>query len=187
MYQVPNVPIGIVMEGRPAITEARPIDSTKAIAEVAYPGTIAEVVFFLLPTTPIPPGFGAALYFSIPPFSQWEYLGAIEPSNPSAILRTGWMTDEAIKQCPVVQLGVSIESLDAINNLKVVGSKEGDRKHFALQVARDLFRYIASFSKTQGSGSEELLIAPANILDRWIARFESKYARDPNFVLKTAD
>ncbi|KAG5188834.1 hypothetical protein JKP88DRAFT_303547 [Tribonema minus] len=187
MAQTPVVPFGIVIEGRPLISEFRVVDATKAAVEVQYPVQVAELVFFLLPTSPLPPGTGAALYYSAPRFQNWEYIGAVEPAAPSAILRTGWPTDEALQQCPMVQLGVSIESLDTINNLKAAGSRDGDRRFFALQVARDLFRFISSFSTTQNTGEQELLVAPANVLDRWIARFEAKYARDPNFIFKPAD
>jgi Protein of unknown function (DUF775) len=55
----------------------RVIDATKAVAEIMYPQQIAEIVFFLLPTSPLPAGSGAVLYYSAPPFANWELLGCI--------------------------------------------------------------------------------------------------------------
>ena len=31
----------------------------------------------------------------------------------------------------------------------------------------------------------EYLVIPSDFLDRWLKKFEEKYARDPNFILKT--
>jgi Protein of unknown function (DUF775) len=61
----------------------RVIDATKAVAEIMYPQQIAEIVFFLLPTSPLPPGSGAVLYYSAPPFANWELLGCIVSNTNS--------------------------------------------------------------------------------------------------------
>ncbi|CAM9253905.1 unnamed protein product, partial [Choristocarpus tenellus] len=75
---------------------------------------VAELVFFLLPTSPVPPGHAAVLYYSIPNletgvFEAWELLGALTQSKASGVFRTGWSTHEHIGSSPVVQIGVSIE------------------------------------------------------------------------------
>ena len=101
---------GVIIPGRPLITEFQPIDATKAVTMVENPAMVAEVTFFLLPTTPIPPGFGAILYYATPPFSNWELLGSVDPSKPSGIFRTGWSLNEEIQRSPFIQLGVSLES-----------------------------------------------------------------------------
>jgi hypothetical protein len=31
----------------------------------------------------------------------------------------------------------------------------------------------------------EYLVIPSNFLDKWLEKFEQKYAKDPNFMLKT--
>jgi len=100
---------GIVIPGRPLITEFQLVNSTKAISVVENPGVVAELTFFLLPTTQIPPGYGAILYYSLPPFQNWELLGEIDPSKPSGIFRTGWTSSDEIKACPFIQIGVSLE------------------------------------------------------------------------------
>ena len=100
---------GVVVPGRHIITDFQLVDNTKAVALIEQPSSIAELTFFLLPTTTIPEGYGAILYYSVPPFENWLLLGAVYPSKPSGIFRTGWVTNEEVKNMPFVQLGVSIE------------------------------------------------------------------------------
>lgn len=108
----PSGPLfGVVIPGRPLMTDFQVVDTSKAIALLEQPGSIAELSFFLLPTTLsiLPPNHGAILYYSVPPFQHWEIIGSVEPSRPSGIFRTGWVTHEEVRVCPVLQLGVSIE------------------------------------------------------------------------------
>ncbi|CAM9631246.1 unnamed protein product [Discosporangium mesarthrocarpum] len=111
-----------------------------------------------------------------------ELLGALTPSKPSGVFRTSWPTHEGMEGCPVVQLGVSIESEDVVKNLDLETRGVEDRKQFALKIAKDLFEYMSSFS--QSSNGPEVMVVPTNVFDRWMTRFESKYNRDPNFMLK---
>ena len=96
---------GIIIPGRPLITEFQPVDATKAITVVEHPSIINEIAFFLLPTY----GYGAILYYSLPPFQNWILIGSIDLQKPSGIFRTNWSTNEDIKNTVVVQLGVSLE------------------------------------------------------------------------------
>lgn len=100
---------GIVIPGRSVITDFQVLDTTKAITVVENPQMVSELTFFLLPTTSIPPGYGAILYYSLPPFQEWSLIGSVDPMKPSGIFRTGWVTDEAVQSSPAVQLGVSLE------------------------------------------------------------------------------
>ena len=100
---------GVVVPGRPLITEFRPLTATKAVTVLEQPSSITEITFFLLPTSPIPPGCGAILYYSVD-LVGWEVLGAIYPAKPSGVFRTGWSTKEELAGCPSVYLGVSLES-----------------------------------------------------------------------------
>jgi hypothetical protein len=79
------------------------------MTEVEDPTSVPELTFFMLPTTPIPEGYGGVLYYSLPPFDNWELLGCVSPEKPSGVFRTGWTTNEDMINCPVVQLGVAIE------------------------------------------------------------------------------
>ena len=58
-----------------------------------------------------------------------------------------------------------------------------DRYFFAHKIAKDLHNFMSSFSAD--SGSSDTLIVPSNIFNRWMQRFEDKYRRDPNFMMKS--
>lgn len=174
---------GVVIPGRPLITEFQQIDATKAVTVVDFPSTITEITFFLLPTTAIPPGYGAILYYAMPPFQQWAVLGSVDPSKPSGTFRTGFATNEEIKNCQCVQLGVSLEPLDTIRNLEITYSGVEDRFAFAHKIALDLFQYMTSFS-TGDSSTTGMIVVPMNVFDKWMERFERKYRIDPNFMMK---
>ncbi|CAM9091257.1 unnamed protein product [Ascophyllum nodosum] len=183
-----TVPFGAIAPGRPVIAEFRVIDSSKCVTEIVNPREVDEVVFFLLPTSPVPPGHAAVLYFSVPSpttgaFEHWEVLGAVAAAKPSGVFRTGWSTNEQIQNCGVAQLGVSIETEDVVTNLRLGAGGVQDRKEFAKKIAKDLFQFMSSFSQNTHAGPE-VMVVPTNVLDRWITRFESKYSRDPNFMLK---
>mmetsp|Transcript_27903 Transcript_27903/g.28188 ORF Transcript_27903/g.28188 Transcript_27903/m.28188 type:complete len:183 (-) Transcript_27903:132-680(-) len=172
---------GVIAPGRPVITDFRPVSETKCVAEFVDPTPISELTFFMLPTTPIPNGFGAILYYAVPPFEHWEIIGAVTPQKPSGIFRTRWATKEDMIGCPLVQLGVSIESLEVINNLELLLSGVEDRRQFAHKIALDLFQYMTSFSHPSQNG---MMIIPTNLLDKWMERFDRKYSLDPNFMMK---
>lgn len=67
---------GVVIPGRPLITEFQPISDTKAVVPILNPATVTEITFFLLPSSPCPPGFGAVLYYSVNQ-QTWDILGAV--------------------------------------------------------------------------------------------------------------
>ncbi|CAN0135036.1 unnamed protein product [Pylaiella littoralis] len=184
MSLVPTVPFGVLAPGRLVHSEFRTIDASKCVIEIINPREVDEVVFFLLPTSPVPPGHAAVLYFSVPNSEHWEVLGAVGFNKPSGIFRTNWPTNEQMQSCTVVQLGVSIESEDVVTNLQLGDGGVQDRKQFALKIAKDLFQFMSSFSHSTQAGPE-MMVVPTNVLDRWIQRFESKYNRDPNFMLKS--
>ena len=35
------------------------------------------------------------------------------------------------------------------------------------------------------NGNSDYLVVPADCLNRWMVKFEEKYKKDPNFILKT--
>lgn len=67
-----------------------------------------------------------------------------------------------------------------MNNLGIATSGLEERKSFAHKIALDLFKYMSSF----GTGSDNMMMVPTDIFTRWMERFESKYKRDPNFMMK---
>ncbi|KUF87102.1 hypothetical protein AM588_10001394 [Phytophthora nicotianae] len=77
----------------------------------------------------------------------------------------------------IAQFGLVIAGRPVITDFS--GLEE--RKAFALKIAQDLFNYLSSFSS---SNSQSYMTIPTNLLDKWMERFEAKYRRDPNFMMK---
>lgn len=174
---------GVVVPGRPVITEFQVVDDQRCITLIDQPWSITEVTFFLVNNGCIPPGYGAILFYAVPPFTNWVLLGSIDPSKPSGIFRTSWTTNEEIQKCSQVQLGVSLEPLETIRNLEITNSGVEDRFSFAHKIALDLFQYLSSFTSSS-SGGNNTMVVPVNIFDRWLERFERRYKMDPNFMMK---
>ncbi|ETI42114.1 hypothetical protein F441_12669 [Phytophthora nicotianae CJ01A1] len=172
---------GLVIAGRPVITDFREIGPAHYVVDILEPTQVTDLTFFLLPGSPVPLGFGAVLYFAVPALQNWQLLGTVFAEKPSAIFRTSWPTHPDVVGQPVLQLGVSIESLDNVKNLGIEASGLEERKAFALKIAQDLFNYLSSFSS---SNSQSYMTIPTNLLDKWMERFEAKYRRDPNFMMK---
>ena len=127
---------------------------------------------------------GLAIYFSVPPFQDWEFLTALSNAKPSAIVNAGWSLNPLTSQSPLVRLGVTIEpAFELLPKLDVLNIPDF-RRDFARKIALNLFRFIESFS--QGGGRDgNFLRCPQDVLDKWLVRFDEKYARDPNFILKS--
>ena len=59
------------------------------------------------------------------------------------------------------------------------------------RVAQDLYHYLQGYAQPAAAAAaaaagraQEFLVMPANVLDRWMQRFEAKYKRDPNWLMK---
>lgn len=44
------------------------------------------------------------------------------------------------------------------------------------------YRFMESFSQVSDTG--EVLVVPTDVLDKWFSRFNEKFQRDPNFMMK---
>merc|ERR1712146_318896 len=137
----------------------------------------------------------AAILYYTANGTDWVLLGAVAQAKPSAMLRTGW--GSVLEQGASVQIAVSIEPMATAANLGLdmlaAGGVE-ERRTFARAIAKDLWTFLTSFSQKPPSGvggaasvqsNGEMLLVPTNILDHWMSRFESKYNRDPNFMMKS--
>lgn len=100
---------GVVVPGRHVITNFQPLTETKAVSVLEHPASITEVTFFLLPGVVLPAGAGAILYYTVDQVA-WELLGSISMEKPSGVFRTNWPTNEVVKHCSHVCIGVSLES-----------------------------------------------------------------------------
>ena len=104
--------------------------------------------------------------------------------KPSVIVNAGWSLNPSVNQVNIVRLLVVVEpASDLIQKMQTVEQVDF-RRDFARKIALNLFRFIESFS--QGGGRDgAFLRCPQDVLDKWLVRFDEKYKRDPNFILKT--
>ena len=82
------------------------------------------------------------------------------------------------------QIGVSLEPLAAAAAKE--GAKLGAKEEFCKRVGMDLFQYMQSFGGVGSVGPDKLLV-PANVLDQWYNRIESRLRRDPEFLTRQRD
>ena len=64
------------------------------------------------------------------------------------------------------------------------GSKLASRHDFARRVAIDLYRFLESFN-VSAAGNQ--LVLPSDVLDRWMAKFDHKFRRDPDFLMHAGE
>ena len=127
---------------------------------------------------------GLSVYYSTPPFQRFEFLTALSNLKPSSIVNAGWSLNPSVNESSTVRMVFSIEpAAELLPKIEMV-SQTDFRRDFARKIALNLFRFIESFS--QGGGRDGSFIrCPQDVLDRWLVRFDEKYKRDPNFILKT--
>ena len=68
---------GVVIAGRPVITDFAPVGDGRCVATVASPADVSELSFFLLPHSPVPAGHGAVLHYTCDG-AHWQALGAVD-------------------------------------------------------------------------------------------------------------
>jgi protein Hikeshi len=62
------------------------------------------------------------------------------------------------------------------------------QKEYSKLVAQNLFNFMMSFHAdgiVNNQNGIEYLVVPTNVFTKWMNKFDEKYAKDPNFILKT--
>ncbi|GAB5358617.1 hypothetical protein AAMO2058_000473900 [Amorphochlora amoebiformis] len=175
--------LACVFPGRPITAEFRQVSEKRFVLNVPNPASIRE--FAISITKPVlPKDHGFTIYFSLPPFKDWQYIGAITMHMPSQIFSAPWrgILKEDVKG---LQIGVSIETQKFIENLHPQSQYEEKKKLVSSVqgIANDLYKFLQSFSKSTQMG--EMLVMPAKAMDIWLKKFEAKHKKDPFFWLKT--
>eukprot|EP00386_Alphamonas_edax_P014630 GDKI01044874.1.p1 GENE.GDKI01044874.1~~GDKI01044874.1.p1 ORF type:complete len:180 (+),score=21.42 GDKI01044874.1:66-605(+) len=148
------------------------------ITEIVRPGEVSEFSLFLNNALPSD-NHGVGVYFSYPPYTDWQYLGLLTNNCPSEIFSTGWALNPEVSQLPAVRLGLMVEPASALMEKLQTQPPLDVKKEFARKTALNLFRFIESFCQ---DGVAQV-IQPA--IDRWMKRFDEKYKIDPLFIMKT--
>lgn len=162
---------GIVIPGRPIITNFKYIGDGKLITQVEYPSQIQQFAATLFKPS-LPDGCDAGIYY-IQPDAQWNYIGKISHSSPTAFFRASW-DDQVLQNYPFILIGILMAPSTTFNNL-VTADQISEVRTFdsARAIATDLYTYITSFS-----------VIPNDVIDRWMKRFEEKHRRQPFFWLE---
>lgn len=172
-------PLGLLIPGRPISTSFVQTGPTQFGISIPEPGSVQELAVFLVPGQALPPGYGLAIYWSPPPFTDWAALGTTSPTSLSGIFRTGWPSTPALAALPEVRLGVSLETGDTVTNLQAATGAATD-KGIAQLLAEDLVTCLGSYAQTI-PGLGERIVLPASALPAWLARVADKTRSDPNF------
>ncbi|KAH0473121.1 MAG: hypothetical protein KVP17_005290 [Porospora cf. gigantea B] len=121
------------------------------------------------------PEQGLSIYFSFgEDATTWEFLGFVHNEKPSTLISTGWSLNPDIATRPQIILGLMVEPAADIQQ-KDLKAYPDAKLVFAHKIALNLFRFLESF----GQG------LPQSAFQAWLAKFERRYALDPNFVLNT--
>ena len=160
---------GIAIPGRPVSSEFVGDGNGRFFMEISSPGEIADFCLFL--STPLQAAdHGIAVYYFA---AGWQFIGALSNARPTVILNPGWSLNPEINLLPSVRIMLSYEPAASIV-IQIDSKPEDFRKIFAKKVALNLFHFMESVGG----------VVTVRDLDRWMSKFEQKFQRDPNFVLK---
>jgi hypothetical protein len=95
------LPFSIIIPGKPPITDFN-MDNQIYHVDIMEPSTISSICVTL--TSPLPDNIALTLSFSVPPYTDIQYLGAIWNNKPSDIFSTGFPLRSEMASIPSVKL-----------------------------------------------------------------------------------
>eukprot|EP00808_Paulinella_micropora_P005476 g67588.t1 len=174
----------MAIPGRPLKTDFKQVKPNSALMVIAKPAEIREFMFCI--TKPLPQGQGVALYYALPPFKEWQYIGAVTTTYPTRAFHSPWKHKIPV-DTPALQLGIQLEPLETLKDKADADTKEDERTIDSVKgIAKNLYEYMASFSKTGKYANlpGDVLVIPTDAVDKWIKKFVEKHRRDPYFWMK---
>lgn len=174
-----------LVPGRPLNYGFRQVSPKRAVLELPNPAAVREFSVLLLQPK-LAPDHGVGIYYSLPPFNEWHYVGYVLLQAPTGTFRAPWF-GKIPPQVPAVQIGLSLETLEYLRTLQGADLKEEERTlDSAMGIAQDLFTFMSSFAKRTGQfgTNGEMLVIPTNCIDLWFAKFKNKHRLMPYFWLK---
>ncbi|XP_063829810.1 protein OPI10 homolog [Ostrinia nubilalis] len=192
---------GLLVSGRLVQTDFTQISETQFLVTIPEADAINHAAVFLTGVSPLPLGTAGMVYWSWPDPSappNWQLLGHISNSKPSAIFKIGSLkklhelseenkfssTFGAQKICHNAQIGISIEPEDNIQLLaSSIAIQTNSNITFAQKMLESLVNYVASFSVTQDqmTPTPGVSYIPLNTLHTWYQNFERRLQQNPNF------
>ncbi len=146
--------------------------------------------------TPLPDASAAlSIFFALPPFSDFRFIGSVNNASPSASVRLRLQPGDG--QPTALQIAVLMEAaatsehrsaqLQVCRGIAAFALGIGlyvlqgnEFSQFGRCVAMDLMRFCQSFQIMAQGGGDVL----SQLLTKWSVRFEEKCARDPYWWLK---
>lgn len=96
-------PIGVIVPGSPCAFPQQLEGNAKWLLDLK---PVADVVCFLTQENQLPQEAGIGIYFALPPFTDWEFMGVLTNNHPSVLLSTGWNLLPEAQQAAGVRLGL---------------------------------------------------------------------------------
>jgi len=141
----------LIIPGRPLSTAFTPIDSTKVTISVPQPHFVSEFVICLLQPT-LSPNNGIGVYFAIPPFVEWNFVGSLTLQRPSSSFRAPWF-NALSSEVSEIRLGLSVEDLSVLQQQSsILEQSEAEKAvESARGIAQNLYEFMQSFSQSPQS------------------------------------
>jgi hypothetical protein len=203
-----TVPIGVIISGRPVLTDAQVVSETQFAFQIPSQPSFAHIVVFLLPGITLPNGTAAAVYAQLPGATQFKLLGAVANEKPSAIFKVNdkaggpasggidtedVMADDGMNGNGVLALGISIEPVQQVAT--ALEQQKGQAQAAAPTtsneivlrgqntvttkvLAQRIIKNCYDFLTSWGSGDT----VPLKAFQAWWTKFENKIERDPGFL-----
>mmetsp|Transcript_4418 Transcript_4418/g.3658 ORF Transcript_4418/g.3658 Transcript_4418/m.3658 type:complete len:162 (+) Transcript_4418:177-662(+) len=156
------------------------------VVNVKNPATITTVAFFL--NKALPDDLAGTLNYSIPPYENLQFLGAISNNRPSDIFNTGFSLNPSVNELTELKFVIKAEPLESLKEIVEESKNNEIQKEYPKKVAQNLYNYLSSYNKKgllPVHQEEEFLVIPTDFFDKWIVKFEEKYKHDPNFIMKS--
>ena len=198
---------GLIIPGRPCFADFQMVGEHRWMAQVVDKingQSVSEMSLFILPNASMAPPpyqpFGFTIYIS-KDAQNWEYVDFLSLEKQSTHIHMplsfsssgGLFQDFNFQQTDTnaVFIGISLESMDTINNLSFNAQEKQQREQNQVQqlvqyIAKDLFNYMASFTKPiqfQTGEMKDMLIIPTNCIDTWLQKFLTKLRNNPHCKL----
>lgn len=157
-----------LVPGHPLVQSASftQVSANRWVVDLTSATPINEIVAFI--TQPLAADQALACYVASAPFeqAQWHYLGPISNDAPSVSFKTRyvWSARDAVPTH--VQFGVELRN---VGELAATPAEKVSAEvlEAARRIGQDLYDFAASFD-----------ILPAELLNKWLTRFNDKCRRD---------
>jgi hypothetical protein len=104
-----SIPFTIILPGLPPVTNFQCTNNIYHI-DIPNPTTIPSVCLTL--TTTLPDNIALGFYYSIPPYTDLQYLGAVSNGRPSDIFSTGFPLRPEIANLQTVKLCIKPQAFE---------------------------------------------------------------------------